>query len=73
MYLLYVDESGDFGSPDSEHVMLGAVAVHEADARALSREVEAVLARHLDPHLRHLELHAQHIQKGQRWVARHPA
>ena len=64
MYLMYVDESGDLTNPDKEHVVLGGFAIHENDVRRLAREVEAVVARHLDPHLRHLELHAQHIRKG---------
>lgn len=64
MYLMYVDESGDVKSPDKEHVVLGGVAVHEADVRALVRAVEATMARHLDSHLLGLELHAQHIRKG---------
>lgn len=64
MYLMYVDESGDVNSPDREHVVLGGFAVHEADVRSLGRTVEAVLTRHLDPHLRHLGIHAQHIRKG---------
>ena len=64
MYLMYVDESGDMNSPERENVVLAGVAVHEADVRRLGREVEAVLTRRLDEHLRGLELHAQHIRKG---------
>lgn len=64
MYLLYVDESGSVDRPETEHVVLGGIAVHEADVRPLGREVEAVVTRHLDPHLRTLELHAQHMRKG---------
>lgn len=43
---------------------MGAVAVRDTEVRAVTRLIEADIARHLDEHLRAIEVHAQHIRKG---------
>lgn len=64
MFLLYLDESGPLGDPESAHVVVAGLAVHESLVRRLAREVTAVIARHLDEHLQRVEFHAQHIRQG---------
>ena len=64
MLLTYVDESGDLGSPDSSTVVLGAVAVREDLMRKVRRQIDSVIASHLDSHLTSLEIHAQHMLAG---------
>jgi len=64
MYLLYVDESGPLDRPETSHVVIGGLAVHESDVRQLVRSTEAVVAKHLDGHLRATEIHTQRIRKG---------
>ena len=63
MILLYVDESGN---PESsrETFVVGGVAVHEADLTKLRERIEAVLDRHLDPHVQLAEIHAAWILSG---------
>lgn len=63
MILLYIDESGSLDDPN-DHFVVGGLAVHETDVRALNRSMDSIAARHLDEHLRHLELHAQWIRTG---------
>ena len=66
MILLHADESGDPNEAEREHFVVGGIAVHESDARSLSRECDAVMARILDPGWRELEFHAQAIRKGKK-------
>ena len=62
MYLLYLDESG---SRQSEHFVVGGLAVHEQDAHRLSQVVDR-LFRELPPGVIGAELHTQHIRAGKR-------
>lgn len=63
MFLLYLDESG---SPEdlSLPFVVGGIAVEAGAVDQLRRDVEAVVARHLDAHLRGLELHATELVTG---------
>ncbi|MFT3713999.1 MAG: DUF3800 domain-containing protein [Archangium sp.] len=63
MFLLYVDESG---SPEdlAQPFVVGGVAVEITEVESLRRDVEAIVAKHLDPHLRKLELHATELLGG---------
>jgi hypothetical protein len=63
LILLYIDESGSHEAA-GEHFVVGGVAIHEADLEALRRQVQALMVRHLDPHLHGLELHASAMRKG---------
>ncbi len=63
MLLLYIDESGSFDS-QTEHGVLGGLAIHAADILDFRTRVDGLLATHLDEHLRGLELHAQQIRRG---------
>lgn len=63
MILLYVDESGSLDNPE-DHFVVGGLAIHETDVRALNRTLDSIAGRHLDEHLRQLELHAQWIRTG---------
>lgn len=62
MFLLYIDESG---SPDDAGpFVVGGLAIHESEVDVARRGAEAVVAGHLDAHLRGLELHATEILGG---------
>lgn len=63
MYLLYVDESGNYSERD-DFFAIGGVAIHEGDLVNFRKRVSNVLKKHLDPHLRGLEIHAQHMRSG---------
>jgi hypothetical protein len=63
--LLYVDESGNHEGND-EYFVVGGLAVDEIDLEKLRREVQEIMDRILDPHLRGLELHASSIRTGRR-------
>lgn len=60
MYLLYLDESGN---RQSEHFVVGGLAIHEQDAHRYARAVDA-LFRGLPAQITDGELHAQHIRTG---------
>ncbi len=63
MYFLYVDESGDpgFGSQTNYYVLLG-VAVAEERVNSLARQLDSIVAKHLqDPGI---ELHFRRLVKG---------
>lgn len=60
MYLLYLDESG---SQDSQHFVVGGLAVHEQDAPDIAEAVNSIL-RTFSPLFEHEELHTQHIRAG---------
>ena len=62
MYLLYVDESG---APDTDHFVVGGVAIHEQDAWVLSRRVDRLLESVPYPAYGS-ELHADHIRGGKK-------
>lgn len=70
MYLLYIDESG---SPDDQAhpFVVGGLALQAQRVAAIRRDVEAIFAKHLDPHDPHhrgLELHATELLGGKnRW------
>lgn len=63
MILLYIDESGSLEDP-RDHFVVGGLAIHESDVRALNRTLDALAARYLSPQLQQLELHAQWIRAG---------
>ena len=60
MYLLYLDESGN---RQSEHFVVGGLAIHEQDAHRYARAVDA-LFRRLPAQITDGEIHAQHIRAG---------
>lgn len=67
MYLLFVDESGTHG--DAHSFVLGAVAVHEADAARLQRNLDELVCSHLGRvpvNLDEYELHAGEIRNARR-------
>lgn len=73
MFLLYLDESG---SPDdnTQPFVVGGLAIHASEVDDMRREVEAIVAKHLDAHLHGLELHATEVLGGRggwRGVPRH--
>ncbi len=63
MWLLYVDESGNHKS-NSDHFVVGGIAVPEECAAQAQRDLTALLARHVDGHLLNRELHASAIRQG---------
>ncbi len=65
MFVLYVDESGNYDDPN-DHFVVGGLAVHESDLTKLRVRLNRVVAKHLDPHLRGQELHANPIRTGKK-------
>jgi hypothetical protein len=63
MYLLYLDESG---SPDdnTQPFVVGGLAIQANSLNGIRRDVEAIVAKRLDPHLHGLELHATEVLGG---------
>lgn len=60
MYLVYLDESG---SEDSEHFVVGGLAVHEQDVLTLSAAIDSLVSE-VFPLALNEELHTQHIRAG---------
>lgn len=63
MYLLYVDESGNYKEP-ADHFVVAGVAVSESALVPLQRAIERAIQQRLSAHLWGLELHAQHMRTG---------
>lgn len=47
MYLLYADESGDLGGPDSEVFVVGGIAVHEDAVRPFAAEINRTINQYI--------------------------
>jgi hypothetical protein len=47
MYLLYADESGDLGGPDSSVFVVGGIAVHEDAVRPFAGEINQTINRYI--------------------------
>jgi hypothetical protein len=61
MHLLYLDDAGSAANRDEEYLVLGGVAVYEAQTIHIIRELDA-LAESIDPANPHsVEFHASEI------------
>lgn len=64
MYLLYVDESGNYADP-ADHFAVGGLAIHEQDIKLFRKRVDESVKRNIaNPAVQALEIHAQHIRSG---------
>ena len=65
MYLLYLDESGQYHGRQTDYFVMGGLAVHEEDCYPFGRSIESLMRRALPSAHTELELHASRV-----WAAR---
>lgn len=66
MYFLYIDESGDTGSQQTEHFVLAAAALFEGGWMRARLDIAELLARHFPNGNAPEEIHCADIRGGKK-------
>jgi hypothetical protein len=64
MHLLYLDDSGTIGDPQTAHCLLAGFSIFETKTFWVEQEIEKIVEKHSLPSV--MEFHASHIMAGKK-------
>ena len=64
MHLLYLDDSGTIGDPQTDHCLLAGFSIFERKTFWVEQEIDKIIEKHSLPSV--MEFHASHIMAGKK-------
>jgi hypothetical protein len=70
MHLLYLDDSGTIGDPQTAHCLLAGFSIFETKTFWVEQEIDKIIEKHSLPSV--MEFHASHIMAGKKAWRKRP-